>query len=180
MEGENMIKKFLFIIFFISPIFMQDAYLNKSFPIIEGISLSGNKVVFPDVVIGKPTVLAIAFRRNAQNCINSWVVDDLLIKYGVNKSINYYEIPMLGGQYKMARNWIDGGMRGGVPKFLHDYTVTYYGPLRSYFKSLDIQDRGDCYMFVLDSKGVVVERFTGYSSQQDLKKMYELIDLLNG
>ena len=62
-----MIKKFLFIIFFISPIFMQETYLNKSFPKIEGISLSGNKVVFPNVVIGKPTVLAIAFRRNAQN-----------------------------------------------------------------------------------------------------------------
>ena len=80
----------------------------------------------------------------------------------------------------MARNWIDGGMRGGVPKFLYDYTVTYYGPLRSYFKSLDIFDRGDCYMFVLNRNGVVVDRFTGYSSQEDLKKMYELIDSLNG
>ena len=35
-------------------------------------------------------------------------------------------------------------------------------------------------MFVLDSDGVVVGRFTGYSSQEDLKKMYELIDSLNG
>ena len=86
---------------------------------------------------------------------------------------------MLGGQYKMARNWIDGGMRGGVPKLLHDYTVTYYGPLRSYFKSLDISDKGDCYMYVLNSQGIVIDRFSGYSTEEDLKKMYNLIDSLN-
>ena len=70
-------------------------------------------------------------------------------------------------------------MRGGVPKFLHDYTVTYYGPLRSYFKSLDISDKGDCYMYVLDSQGIVVDRFNGYSTEENLKKMYSLIDSLN-
>ena len=75
--------------------------------------------------------------------------------------------------------WIDGGMRGGVPKFLHDYTVTYYGPLRSYFKSLDISDKGDCYMYVLNSQGIVIDRFSGYSTEEDLKKMYNLIDSLN-
>ncbi len=174
-----MIKKFFIIVFFLVPIFAQGSYLNKSFPKIEGISLSGNDVTFPDIVVGKPTVLAVAFRQKAQQCINSWVVDELLVKYGVNKSINYYEIPMLGGQYKMARNWIDGGMRGGVPKFLHDYTVTYYGPLRSYFKSLDISNKGDCYMYVLDSQGIVVDRFNGYSTEENLKKMYSLIDSLN-
>ena len=64
-------------------------------------------------------------------------------------------------------------------KFLHDYTVTYYGPLRSYFKSLDISDKGDCYMYVLDSQGIVVDRFNGYSTEENLKKMYSLIDSLN-
>jgi hypothetical protein len=86
---------------------------------------------------------------------------------------------MLGGQYTMARNWIDGGMRGGVPKPLHDYTVTYYGPLRSYFKSLDISGKGDCYMYVLNSEGVVVDRHNGYSTEKGLTEMFNLIDSLN-
>ena len=46
----------------------------------------------------------------------------------------------------MARNWIDGGMRGGVPKPLHDYTATYYGPLRSYYKSWEYHQRGLLYV----------------------------------
>mgnify|MGYP005748695497 CR=1 FL=1 len=39
-----MIKKFFIVVFFLVPIFAQGSYLNKSFPKIEGISLSGNKV----------------------------------------------------------------------------------------------------------------------------------------
>ena len=171
-------KKIISLIILLMPLFAQDVFLNKPFPKIEGISLSGDKVTFPDVLVGKPSVLAVAFRQKAQKCINTWA-DELLLKYGIDKSINYYEIPMLGGQYTMARNWIDGGMRGGVPKPLHDYTVTYYGPLRSYFKSLDISSKGDCYMYVLNSEGIVVDRHNGYSTEKGLTEMFNLIDSLN-
>ena len=171
-------KKIILLTIFLMPLFAQDVFLNKPFPKIEGISLSGDKVTFPDVLVGKPSVLAVAFRQKAQKCINTWA-DGLLLKYGIDKSINYYEIPMLGGQYTMARNWIDGGMRGGVPKPLHDYTVTYYGPLRSYFKSLDISSKGDCYMYVLNSEGIVVDRHNGYSTEKGLAEMFNLIDSLN-
>jgi hypothetical protein len=171
-------KKIILLTIFLMPLFAQDVFLNKPFPKIEGISLSGDKVIFPDVLVGKPSVLAVAFRQKAQKCINTWA-DELLLKYGIDKSINYYEIPMLGGQYTMARNWIDGGMRGGVPKPLHDYTVTYYGPLRSYFKSLDISSKGDCYMYVLNSEGIVVDRHNGYSTEKGLTAMFNLIDSLN-
>ena len=171
-------KKIILLTILLIPLIAQDAFLNKPFPKIEGISLSGDKVTFPDVLVGKPSVLAVAFRQKAQKCINTWA-DELLLKYGIDKSINYYEIPMLGGQYTMARNWIDGGMRGGVPKPLHDYTVTYYGPLRSYFKSLDISSKGDCYMYVLNSEGIVVDRHNGYSTEKGLTEMFNLIDSLN-
>jgi hypothetical protein len=171
-------KKIILLTIFLMPLFAQDVFLNKPFPKIEGISLSGDKVTFPDVLVGKPSVLAVAFRQKAQKCINTWA-DELLLKYGIDKSINYYEIPMLGGQYTMARNWIDCGMRGGVPKPLHDDTVTYYGPLRSYFKSLDISSKGDCYMYVLNSEGIVVDRYNGYSSEKGLTEMFNLIDSLN-
>jgi len=171
-------KKIILLTIFLMPLFAQDVFLNKPFPKIEGISLSGDKVTFPDVLVGKPSVLAVAFRQKAQKCINTWA-DDLLLKYGIDKSINYYEIPMLGGQYTMARNWIDGGMRGGVPKPLHDFTVTYYGPLRSYFKSLDISSKGDCYMYVLNSEGIVVDRHNGYSTEKGLTEVFNLIDSLN-
>ena len=69
----------------------------------------------------KPSVLAVAFKQKAQLCINSWA-DEFFPKYGINKDVHYYEIPMLGAQWTMARNWIDGGMRGGVQAFARLYS----------------------------------------------------------
>ena len=122
--------------------------------------------------------MAVAFKQKAQLCINSWA-DEFFPRYGINKDVHYYEIPMLGAQWTMARNWIDGGMRGGVPKPLHDYTATYYGPLRSYYKSLGISSKGDCYMYVLDKDGIIKSRFNGYSSKESLEEMFKLIESLN-
>jgi len=79
----------------------------------------------------------------------------------------------------MARNWIDGGMRGGVPKPLHDFTVTYYGPLKKYYKSLGINDKSDCYIYVLDKEGIVQGYFQGYSNPETIKDFFKLIDSLN-
>ena len=70
-------KKIILLTIFLMPLFAQDAFLNKPFPKIEGISLSGDKVTFPDVLVGKPSVLAVAFRQKAQKCINTWA-DELL------------------------------------------------------------------------------------------------------
>ena len=79
----------------------------------------------------------------------------------------------------MARDWIDGGMRGGVPKPLHDFTVTYYGPLKQYYKSLGIKSKKSCYIYVLDKNGVVKGQFDGYSTPEKIDQLFQLIDSLN-
>ena len=66
-----MIKAILVFSMFFNVLNASDNFLEKKFPTIEGISLSGNDVKFPDVLIGKPSVLAIAFKQKAQLCINS-------------------------------------------------------------------------------------------------------------
>ena len=171
--------KKLLILCLLLPLMAQsnNDYLNKKFPTIQGISLSNNEVIFPDVLDGRPAVLAIAFRQRAQKCINTWA-GDLLKMYGLNQSVQYYEIPMLGGQWTTMRGWIDGGMRGGVPKPLHDFTVTYYGPLKRYHKLLGTRGNGDCYIYILDKKGVVKERFNGYATASAMQEMFKLIDSL--
>ncbi len=92
-----MVKATLFCLMFLNVLNANDNFLNKKFPSIEGISLSGNDVKFPEVLIGKPSVLAVAFKQKAQLCINSWA-DEFFPRYGINKDVHYYEIPMLGAQ----------------------------------------------------------------------------------
>ena len=54
-----MIKTILVASIFFNILSANDNYLNKKFPTIEGISLSGNNVKFPDVLIGKSTTKQI-------------------------------------------------------------------------------------------------------------------------
>ena len=168
----------IIVLCFSGNIYSADDVLNKKFPTITGISLSNNEVTFPDDIGGRVTVLSVAFKQKAQLCINTWA-DELLPKYGIDKDVQYYEIPMLGGQWTIARDWIDGGMRGGVPKPLHDFTVTYYGPLRQYYKSLGIGSKKSCYIYVLDKSGIVKGRFDGYSTPEQIEELFKLVDLLN-
>ena len=163
---------------FSTNLYSADDVLNKKFPIISGTSLSNNEVTFPEDIRGRVAVLSVAFKQRAQLCINTWA-DELLPKYGIDKGVQYYEIPMLGGQWTMARDWIDGGMRGGVPKPLHDFTVTYYGSLRQYYKSLGIGSKKSCYIYVLDESGIVKGRFDGYSTPEQIEELFQLIDSLN-
>ena len=86
---------------------------------------------------------------------------------------------MLGGQWTMARNWIDGGMQNGVPKPLHDFTVTYYGPLRQYYKSLGISSKKSCYIYVLNQNGIIKGKFDGFSTPEQINELFTLIDSLN-
>ena len=88
-----MIKVILVILILFNVVNANDNFLNERFPYIEGISLSGNDVKFPEVLIGKPSVLAVAFKQKAQLCINSWA-DEFFPRYGINKDVHYYEIPM--------------------------------------------------------------------------------------
>jgi hypothetical protein len=171
-------KKFYFLVMLFSILNASSNPVGVKFPTIKGISLSEKSVTFPDDLNNRVTVLSVAFKQQAQYCINSWA-DEFLKKYGLNQSVLYYEIPMLGAQWKMARNWIDGGMRGGVPKPLHDFTVTYYGPLKKYYKSLGINDKSDCYIYILDKEGVVQGYFQGYSKPETIKDFFKLIDSLN-
>ena len=78
-----MIKAILVFSIFFNFLNASDNFLEKKFPTIDGTSLSGNYVKFPDVLIGKPSVLAVAFKQKAQLCINSWA-DEFFPRYGLS------------------------------------------------------------------------------------------------
>ena len=153
--------------------------LNKEFPRLEGESLSGKKVVFPDSVKGKVVILIAAFERDTQKKIDSWA-KPILEKYDESGGeVQYYEVPMIGGWFaKMMSGVIDAGMRGGVPKKLHNYVVTYYGDLDDYLQQFGVDDKSNCYLFVLDKNGVVRYTEKGAADNQKLKELYQEIDKL--
>ncbi len=135
------------------------------FPTVIAKTLANRAIEFPSQIRGQVGLLFVAFEQNAQQQINSWLTP-LISNYLESNDVAYYEIPMISGTYKMAADFIDGGMRRGVPKNLHDRTATYYGPRDAFCNALNITDRSKAYLFVLDREGNIVFRAMGMATEQ--------------
>ena len=127
----------------------------QKFPVIKAETLSQKKVIFPDITEGKIALILIAFKRQTQGQVDSWL-DPFIEEFGDNKQVTFYEIPMISNNWKWMSSWIDSGMRSGVPDYKHDHVATYYGPLSEYFEYLNIQDKRLCYVFLLDEEGNII------------------------
>jgi hypothetical protein len=141
--------------------------IGKPFPTVSAKTLAKRCVRFPDETKGKVGLVFVAFEQGAQQDINSWVspfIGDVLN----NNEVSYYEIPMISGAYKPVSRFIDGGMRGGVPKDLHDRTATFYGKRADFFQSMAITDQSRAYLFVLSRDGRIVFRTDGPATTEKI------------
>lgn len=93
-------------------------------PSVVGSSLDGREVRFPEDLAGKPAVLLVAYRRGTQADVDRWMA---FLK-AKHPDIAFYEVPTITGVvWRAMQGWIDGGMRGGVPKENWARVVTLYG-----------------------------------------------------
>jgi ATP10 protein len=162
-------------------IVLSDSYSNagqeigKPFPTVSAKTLAKRCVRFPDETKGKVGLVFVAFEQGAQQDINSWVspfIGDVLD----NDKVSYYEIPMISGAYKPVSRFIDGGMRGGVPKDLHDRTATFYGKRADFFQSMAITDQSRAYLFVLSRDGRIVFRTDGPATTEKVSAAREALE----
>ena len=146
----------------------------QTFPEIQAITLSKKQVTFPGFARGKYAFILIAFKRQTQGEVDSWLDPFLEDFYGKQK-VTFFEIPMISGSWKWMSSWIDSGMRAGVPDEKHDHVATYYGPLTYYFDYFDIRDSRTVYVFLLDRQGRIIWRDNGPASEQKYEELKNLV-----
>jgi hypothetical protein len=140
------------------------------FPTVTAKTLAGRTVQFPEATSGKIALLFVAFEQASQQQINTWF--PVLLKDVLREGrVEYYEVPMISGAYRLVSRFIDSGMRGGVPKDLHDRIATFYGDRSSFFTSLDIQSTGDAILFVLSASGEILVRVQGSADPAKVAKV---------
>ncbi len=74
---------------------------------------------------------------------------------------------MLGGMAHLARPFIDGGMRRGTPKALHENVITVYGGTKEWKLRLGFQEQDDAYLVLLDREGRAAWRHAGPFREED-------------
>lgn len=149
------------------------------FPVIKGELLSYKKITLPEHCKGKVSVLVIAFKRATQTQVDTWT-KPLLQEFNTQDDFRFIEVPMISNFYSWVSNYIDNGMRSGIIESMHKNVMTYYGPLGSYFKYFEVENKKLCYLFLLDKEGKVQFITKGESNPEDLEillqKTKELLD----
>ena len=119
------------------------------FPPLEAQTLLGNKVTFPDRVLGKKTLITMVFEKRGAYVKPQMQADQWKAFWVENlkaKGIDFYEIPMMSGTYSIGRGLVDGWMRDGINEALHDKVACFYGNKNKYAEALNINDLTDCYV----------------------------------
>jgi len=144
------------------------------FPRLQATSLARTPIQLPDDAQGKVALILIAFQRQAQGMVDSWL-NPYTKKFGDTPGFTFYEIPMIKGKWwRLFSASIDGGMRMGIPEKKHEHVVTYYGNISHYLSALQIQDLSLAYAFLVDKQGYIIWRGEGFASPQHIHSMLTL------
>lgn len=131
------------------------------FPRVEGSNLEGDRFVLPADFGGEINVVLVAFKREQQHDVDTWM--PLLKRIAeVNTALRVYELPTLGRRYRLMRSFIDGGMRAGIPdRAVRAATVTLYIDKSPFRRALGLRDEDRIYVLLVDREGRVHWRTDG-------------------
>ena len=146
------------------------------FPFTRGENLEGRSFTLPADLEGAYNLLFIAFQRDQQADIDSWLplVKQLVKEY---PALAYYELPTIYRGNPLFRWWLNTSMRMGIPdKKAREVTITLYLDKQAFRKALDMPDEERIYVLLVNHKGEVLWRVEGPFKEEkglDLKHALE-------
>lgn len=147
--------------------------IGKTFPSMETENLTDQRIVLPEAVRGKYTLLGLAYSKKSEEELNSWfqpVFEKFIQKNkglfeGFGYDVHVYFIPMFTGVNAAATGTAKKKAIQNIDPQLQPYILFYKGELKPYKEALDFEKRDVPYFFVLDPEGVIRYATSGkYSS----------------
>ncbi|WP_390237479.1 hypothetical protein [Haladaptatus sp. GCM10025707] len=115
----------------------------------------GKEYHLPRDFEGELNLVFVAFRRDQQADVDSWVpfVEDLC---ATHDGFQYYELPVLSRSYRLVRPFIDGGMRANIEDVnTRERTITAYIDKRPFRWELEILSEHAMHAFLVTRDGEV-------------------------
>jgi hypothetical protein len=137
----------------------------RYFPEVVGRNLEGLEFRLPRDFGGAVNLVLVAFRREQQALVDTWLPPAAALADSVG-NLQYYELPVLSRYYRLARSFIDGGMRAGIADLAaRERTITLYIDKRPFREALGISNEDTIYVLVLGSDGRVALMLDGEYSE---------------
>jgi hypothetical protein len=131
------------------------------FPRLDARDLEGRGRSLPDDFEGPSNLVVVAFRREQQAMVDTWVAwfEEISAAY---PGLRCYEVPVLAALWSPARGFIDGGMARAVrEREARRRTLTVYTDVRRVTDALAIDDTGTVTVLLVGADGRVRWRTTG-------------------
>ncbi len=143
--------------------------IGERLPRLEAGTLDGRRLVLPDSAGGNIALIGFAYKREAQDDLDSWLVP-FRQEYPLANGFRAYEIPMMGRKIPgLLRGVINMAMRNATAKESRRWVAPYYGDTDDYSRRLGVTDRSRVQMFLLDTAGLVSWHASGRADSTGLE-----------
>ncbi len=149
--------------------------MTNTFPEVEGKNLEGKNFHLPRDFEGELNLLFLAFQREQQLMVNTWLPTADLLE-SIHPELRYYELPTISRMNPFVRWFINTGMRSGIkdPKSRRK-TITLYLDKRPFRKALGLASEDNIYVLLLDKNGKVVWKSKGHCNVEKAKNLSDFI-----
>lgn len=157
---------------------MTQAGQLRAFPRISGETLSRRPMSLPGDLEGEINLVFVAFQRQHQDDVDHWLreLGDIEVTFD---GLALYEVPLLMRFPRFYRQWIDNGMRAGIPDpKTRSRTITVYTNRRHFLNAVGLQDESDIFATLLDEEGRMVWTHVGPPTDEALGELTAVITRL--
>ena len=124
-------------------------------PAVDARALDGTEYRLPSELGGERNLIAVAFERNHQDDVDSWLGDFAELE-DQHPGLFTYEMPTISRRFGPARRVIDGKMASAIPDpKTRARTITSYTDVNRVRDSLGLPDTSAIAVIVCDRNGVV-------------------------
>jgi hypothetical protein len=158
--------------------------VGKAFPTMTAETVDDKKVLLPESVRGKFTLIGLAYSKKSEDELNSWfqpVFGKFIQKSkglfsGFSYDVNVYFVPMFTGVNAAATGTAKRKAAKNIDPQLLPYVLFYKGELKTYKDALDFEKRDIPYFFVLDPQGKIVYATSGRYDDAKMEAIEEKIE----
>jgi len=129
-------------------------------PALRGEFLTGREAVLPQAADRRVALLLLGFTYEARFPVEAWA-SRFREQFQSDPRVTFFEIPMIAGLAKLAKWFIDSGMRRGTPREDYEHVITVYREVDVWKQRVHYADPNAAYLILLDGTGKVVWRHAG-------------------
>lgn len=146
------------------------------FPHVSGSNLHGQKFNLPNDFEGELNIVIVAFRREQQRDVNTWLphVKEIHREYD---NLAYYELPTIRNMNALSQWFINQGMRSGIPdSTARHITITLYIDKEPFTEALNITTQDEIHTFLVTRDGDVLWRALGLHSPEKERGLRDVVE----